>query len=150
MGKSSYIYHLQNASDLYNGKTMKKLPENNRSECPLSGFLDLLGDKWSLLVIRDLMFNHKNTFGDFLKSPEGIATNILTSRLVKLEENGFIEKMKDVENKKVPIYQLTRKGRELQPILVEVYLWTDKYFPIPKDIREQILEIKKSRKRILK
>lgn len=129
---------------------MKKLPENNRSECPLSGFLDLLGDKWSLLVIRDLMFNHKNTFGDFLKSPEGIATNILTSRLVKLEENGFIEKMKDVENKKVPIYQLTRKGRELQPILVEVYLWTDKYFPIPKDIREQILEIKKSRKRILK
>ena len=128
---------------------MKKLPPNNRSECPLSGFLDLLGDKWSLLVIRDLMFNHKNTFGDFLKSPEGIATNILTSRLVKLEENGFIEKLKDVDNKKVPIYQLTKKGRELQPILVEVYLWTDKYFPIPKDIREQILEIKKSRKRIL-
>lgn len=134
---------------MYNYKIMKKLPPNNRSECPLSGFLDLLGDKWSLLVIRDLMFNHKNTFGDFLKSPEGIATNILTSRLVKLEENGFIEKLKDVDNKKVPIYQLTKKGRELQPILVEVYLWTDKYFPIPKDIREQILEIKKSRKRIL-
>ena len=112
---------------------MKKLPINNRSECPLSGFLDILGDKWSLLIIRDLMFSGKNTFGDFLKSPEGIATNILTSRLVTLEENGFIKKLKDPANKKVPVYTLTRKGRELQPILVEVYLWTEKYFPIPDD-----------------
>jgi len=125
---------------------MKKLPKNNRSECPLSGFLDFLGDKWSLLIIRDLMFNNKNTFGDFLKSKEGIATNILTSRLVTLEENGFIKKLKDKENKKVPIYKLTKKGQELQPILVEVYLWTDKYFPIPSHIKSQISEVKKSRK----
>lgn len=129
---------------------MKKLPKNNRSECPLSGFLDILGDKWSLLIVRDLMFNKKNTFGDFLKSGEGIATNILTSRLVALEENGFIEKLKDAENKKIRIYKLTKKGRELKPILVEVFLWTDKYFPIPSDIRLQILEVKKSRKRISK
>lgn len=125
---------------------MKKLPKNHRSKCPLSGFLDVLGDKWSLLIIRDMMFNGKNTFGDFLKSPEGIATNILTSRLITLEENGFIEKLKNPENKKVPIYKLTRKGQELKPTLVEVYLWTDKYFPIPRDIKVQILEIKKSRK----
>lgn len=125
---------------------MKKLPKNNRSECPLSGFLDVLGDKWSLLIIRDLMFNDKNTFGEFLKSPEGIATNILTSRLTTLEANGFIEKLKDTENKKVPQYKLTKKGKDLKPFLIEIYLWTDKYFPIPSDIKAQILEIKKSRK----
>jgi DNA-binding HxlR family transcriptional regulator len=127
---------------------MKKLPENNRSKCPLSGFLDVLGDKWSLLIIRDIIFNGKNTFGDFLKSPEGIATNILTSRLITLEENGFIEKLKNLTNKKVSIYKLTRKGQELKPVLIEVYLWTDKYFPIPNTIKKQILEVKKSRKQI--
>ena len=109
---------------------MKKLPKNHRSGCSLSCFLDILGDKWSLLIIRDLIFNKKSTFGDFLKSGEGIATNILTSRLVMLEENGFIEKLEDAKNKKVPIYTLTRKGRDLKPILVEVYSWTGKYFPI--------------------
>ncbi|HSW97252.1 MAG TPA: helix-turn-helix domain-containing protein [Candidatus Saccharimonadales bacterium] len=123
---------------------MKKLPENNRSECPLSGFLDILGDKWSLLIVRDMMFNGKKTFGEFLQAPEGIASNILTSRLVLLEKNGFIEKLKNPENKKVPIYKLTHKGRELQPILVEVYLWTEKYFPIPSDIKSQIQKYKKS------
>ena len=127
---------------------MKKLPENNRSDCPLSCFLDILGDKWSLLIIRDMMFNKKNTFGEFLKSPEGIATNILTARLILLEKNGYIEKLKDPENKKVPFYQLTSKAKELKPILVEVYLWTEKYFPIPKDIKAQILKIKKSRREI--
>ena len=125
---------------------MKKLPENHRSKCPLSGFLDVLGDKWSILIIRDIMFNKKNTYGDFLKSPEGIATNILTSRLVMLEENGFIEKLNNPENKKVPVYKLTRKGHELKPVLIEVYLWTEKYFPIPTEIRAQIREYKKSRK----
>lgn len=92
------------------------------------------------------MFNDKNTFGEFLKSPEGIATNILTSRLTTLEANGFIEKLKDTENKKVPQYKLTKKGKDLKPFLIEIYLWTDKYFPIPSDIKAQILEIKKSRK----
>lgn len=124
---------------------MKKLPENNRSDCPLSGFLDVLGDKWSLLIIRDMMFGNKDTYGAFLKSSEGIATNILTSRLLELSKNGFIEKIKNPDNKKVPIYKLTHKGRELQPILTEVYLWTEKYFPIPSDIKAQIRIYKKNR-----
>lgn len=125
---------------------MKALPKNNRSLCPLSCFLEILGDKWSLLIIRDLMFNEKNTFGGFLKSDEGIATNILTSRLILLEENGLIEKLEDLQNKKVPFYRLTRKGQDLKPILIEVYLWTDKYFPIPPKIKTQIAQIKKQRK----
>lgn len=125
---------------------MKALPQNNRSLCPLSCFLEILGDKWSLLIIRDLMFNGKNTFGGFLKSDEGIATNILTSRLISLEENGFIEKLEAPENKKVPIYRLTRKGLDLKPVLIEVYLWTDKYFPIPSHVKAQISQIKKQRK----
>jgi len=62
-----------------------------RSDCPLSCSLDVFGDKWSLLIIRDLMFGNKCTYNDFLKSEEGIATNILASRLKGLEENGVIE-----------------------------------------------------------
>ncbi len=127
---------------------MKELPKQHRSECPLSGFLDILGDKWSLLIVRDMMFNGKCTFGDFKRSPEGIATNILTTRLLTLEEYGFIEKLKDPANKKVPIYRLTQKGQGLKPTLVEVYLWTDRYFPIPKDIKKQILEVRRSRKKM--
>lgn len=125
---------------------MKKLPENNRSECPLSCFLDVLGDRWSMLIVRDMMFFKKNTYGDFLKSPEGIATNILTSRLTMLEENNFIEKLENPKNKKVPVYSLTKKGYDLKPVLIEVYLWTEKYFPIPSDIKKQIQEYKKNKK----
>lgn len=122
---------------------MKKLPKNNRSDCPISCFLDVLGDKWSLLIIRDLMFNEKNTFGEFLKSPEGIATNILSARLVTLGDNGLIEKLENPDNKKVPIYKLTTKGQGLRPILSEVYLWMDKYYLIPNEIRGRIQKFKK-------
>ena len=69
-------------------ETIKK-----RSECPISCSLDVFGDKWSLLIIRDMMFYNKSTYGDFLKSGEGIATNILASRLQSLEEHKLIEKL---------------------------------------------------------
>lgn len=117
---------------------MNDNPLNLRSSCPLSCFLDVLGDKWSFLIIRDLMFAQKNTFGEFLKSPEGIATNILTSRLLMLEKNGFIQKRIEQENKKVPVYQLTNKGYDLKPIMVEISLWAEKYFPISGEIKVQI------------
>lgn len=139
--------HLQNASDFVKLRIMKKtLPENNRSVCPVSCFLDILGDKWSVLIVRDMMFTGKKTYKEFLNSPEGIATNILSSRLVALEKNGFIQKEQDPNNKKVPIYTLTRKGKDLMPILVEVYLWAEKYFPIPPDILVQIQQFKEAQK----
>lgn len=126
-------------------KTTKK-----RSDCPISCSLDEFGDKWSLLIIRDLIFFNKNTYGDFLKSNEGIATNILASRLQALEENGIIEKLEHPESKAKNLYLLTQKGIDLLPILVEIYLWSDKYFSIPTDIKNQIAEAKKDKNGVIK
>jgi DNA-binding HxlR family transcriptional regulator len=116
-----------------------------RSECPLSCSLDVFGDKWTLLIIRDLMFNNKNTYGDFLKSAEGIATNILASRLQTLEENNIIEKLPHPESKAKVMYRLTQKGIDLLPILIEIYLWAEKYFTVPNDIKLALKDAKKDR-----
>ena len=118
-----------------------------RSECPLSCALDIFGDKWSLLIIRDLMFENKCTYNDFLKSQEGIATNILASRLKELEENGIIEKSAHPDSKAKNLYRLTSKGIDLLPILIEVYIWSDKYFTIPADVKEVIQEAKKDKEK---
>ena len=106
-----------------------------RSDCPLSCSLDIFGDKWSLLIIRDLLFLKKSTYNDFLKSAESIATNILASRLKALEENGLIEKLEHPDSKAKILYRLTQKGIDLLPILMEVYSWADKYLTIPADIK---------------
>ena len=121
-----------------------------RSDCPLSCSLDVFGDKWSLLIIRDLMFFKKSTYNDFLKSAEGIATNILASRLKGLEENGVIEKLEHPDSKAKILYRLTQKGIDLLPILMEVYFWSDKYFTIPADIKALIKEAKKDKDAFLK
>lgn len=116
-----------------------------RSDCPLSCSLDVFGDKWSLLIIRDLIFFQKSSYKDFLESAEGIATNILASRLKGLEENGIIEKYEHPERKAKYLYRLTSKGIDLLPILMEVYIWSDKYFPVPAEIKATIKEAKKDK-----
>jgi len=122
---------------------MKKIKK--RSDCPISCSLDIWGDKWSLLIIRDLMFAKKCRYSDFLKSSEGIATNILATRLQTLEENKIIEKSEDPENKAKGLYKLTPKGIDLLPILIEIDLWSEKYFPIPEDIKAMLIEVKKDK-----
>lgn len=125
---------------------LKNMPLNQkRSECPISCSLDIWGDKWSLLIIRDLINHKKCTYGDFLKSGEGIATNILASRLQLLEENELIEKLNHPESKAKVLYQLTYKGIDLLPILVEIHLWAEKYFDIPKDLKERLKAVKKDK-----
>lgn len=109
-----------------------------RSDCPISNSLDIWGDKWSLLIIRDLMFNKNCTYKDFLNAGEGIATNILSARLVSLEENGIIEKVDNPGTKTRVYYKLTTKGIELVPVLVEIHLWAEKYFVIPPEIKARI------------
>lgn len=121
-----------------------------RSECPVSCSLDIWGDKWSLLIIRDMMFFNKSTYGDFLKSAEGISTNILASRLQSLEKNKIIEKLEHPDSKAKVLYQLTQKGIDLLPIIVEVHLWANKYFDIPAEIKELIKEAKKSKDEFIK
>ena len=91
------------------------------------------------------MFLGKNTYGDFIKSAEGIATNILATRLLALEENGIIEKLEHPDSKAKNLYLLTQKGVDLLPLLVEIYLWSDKYFSVPAEIKAQIKEAKKDK-----
>jgi len=95
-----------------------------RSDCPLSSGLDIIGDRWSLLVIRDMLTYHKTTFKDFSSSFEGIATNILSTRLKQLVEYGIARKTKLPNNRKVNIYTLTEKGLQLTPLLMECAFWT--------------------------
>jgi DNA-binding HxlR family transcriptional regulator len=97
-----------------------------RSGCPLASTIDIVGDKWSLLIVRDMLFQGKKTFKDFSISPEKIAPGILSSRLKWLEENELITKQKLPDNQKENIYLLTEKGIELAPIITEIILWSDK------------------------
>jgi DNA-binding HxlR family transcriptional regulator len=116
-----------------------------RSNCPISCSLDIWGDKWSLLIIRDLIFSQKNRYTDFLKSEEGIATNILATRLQSLEENRIIEKIDDPDGKSKGFYKLTPMGIDLLPILIEIGLWSEKYFSIPEDIKTILLKVKEDK-----
>lgn len=97
-----------------------------RSQCPISSALDIVGDKWSLLILRDMMLSGKKTFGEFSTSTEKIATNILSDRLCMLENAGLIKKGKAPDNKKTNLYSLTKKGISFLPVLIEIILWSDK------------------------
>jgi DNA-binding HxlR family transcriptional regulator len=122
-----------------------------RSNCPVSCSLDKWGDKWSLLIIRDLMFAKECTYGDFLKSEEGIATNILAARLQTLEENELIEKLEHPDSKAKVLYRLTRKGIDLLPIMIEINLWAEKYFSnLPEDRKAMLKEVKKDKAGFIK
>ena len=94
-----------------------------RSGCPVSSSLDVVGDKWSLLIIRDMLVKHKKTFKEISDSYEKIAPSILSSRLKLLESYKLIFKTKVPDNKKENIYLLTEKGIRLTPIIIEFSLW---------------------------
>ena len=94
-----------------------------RSSCPISSTLDIVGDKWSLLIIRDMLVKHKINFTEISDSDEKIAPSILSARLKLLESYGLIFKTKVPDNKKENIYLLTEKGIRLTPIIVEFSLW---------------------------
>lgn len=95
-----------------------------RCKCPITSALDIVGDKWSLVVIKQMLFEEKATFKDFVESQESIATNILSVRLKMLEDFGIVNKQKLPTNKKTNIYTLTEKGLSLTPVLVELMLWS--------------------------
>ena len=98
-----------------------------RSGCPISIALELLGDAWSLLIVRDLMFTERRTFNDFLTGAEGIASNILADRLRKLEDANIIEKRRDPQDARRFIYRLSSKGIDLAPVLVELVIWSARH-----------------------
>jgi DNA-binding HxlR family transcriptional regulator len=96
-----------------------------RSGCPISSTLDVVGDKWSLLIIRDMLIKHKKTFKEISDSDERIAPSILSARLKLLASYKLIFKTKAPDNKKENIYLLTEKGIRLTPIIIEFSLWGD-------------------------
>lgn len=102
----------------------------HRSGCPINLGLEVFGDKWSLLVIRDIMFAGKRHFREFLASDEAISTNILADRLAKLVEAGVLTRAGDPEHKLKAIYSLTEKGIDLLPIIAEISRWSRKYEPV--------------------
>jgi DNA-binding HxlR family transcriptional regulator len=101
----------------------KKPSRDRRSGCPLNASVEMLGDRWSLLVIRDMMVRGYRTFKEFLSSDEHIATNILADRLRRLEDYGIITTQPDPSDGRKLFYLLTAKGMDLAPILTEMVLW---------------------------
>ena len=101
----------------------KKRASQRRSGCPLNASVEMLGDRWSLLIIRDMMLLDYRTFKQFLNSHEHIASNILADRLKRLESFGIITSRPDAADGRKLIYSLTRKGQDLAPVLTEMVLW---------------------------
>jgi DNA-binding HxlR family transcriptional regulator len=98
-----------------------------RCDCPITSALDVLGDRWMLVIVKQMLIEDAMTFKDFVESPEAIATNILTSKLRVLEEHGIVRKMKLPNNRKTSLYVLTESGLALAPLIVELALWSDRY-----------------------
>lgn len=106
-----------------------------RCNCPITSALDIIGDKWLLVIAKQMLIEGKETFKDFTDSDEAIATNILTTKLKYLEELGFVSKFKLPTNKKTIYYHLTDKGLSLAPIIIELAIWSDE------NLRELNLEM---------
>ena len=98
-----------------------------RCDCPITSALDVLGDRWMLVIVKQMLLEDAMTFKDFVESPEAIATNILTSKLRVLEEHGIVRKMKLPNNRKTNLYVLTESGLALTPLIVELASWSDRH-----------------------
>jgi len=98
--------------------------KGRRSDCPVNFAVEALGDKWSLVILRDMIFWGKKTYGEFLKSDERIATNILADRLAYLEREGLISKSPDPADRRKDIYRVTEKGIALVPMFIEMIAWS--------------------------
>ena len=103
------------------------MPYKFRCDCPITSALDILGDKWMLVIVKQMLLEEKKTFKDFTESDEAIATNILSAKLKMLEQVGLITKSKLPNNKKTNLYHLTEKGLALTPIILELALWSDSH-----------------------
>ena len=127
---------------------MKKIKK--RSDCPISSALDIVGDKWSLLIIRDIAMQGKNTYSEFLKSDEKIATNVLADRLSMLEWSGIIAKEEHPDSKAKIFYRLTSQGIDLLPVLMEILLWSDKYLSIAPQAKEFAKMLRRDKEGVIK
>jgi DNA-binding HxlR family transcriptional regulator len=121
---------------------MPSKDKKRNTGCPVAFALDTFGDRWSLLVIRDIVLKGAKTYGEFLQANEGIATNVLADRLRELEAEGVITKSRDPENHRKLNYSLTEKGCDLVPVILEMILWSAKYDPKTTARKEILKRIK--------
>ena len=117
---------------------------NARSKCSISCTLDIVGDKWSLLIIRDALFLKKTSFNEFRNSAEKIASNILTNRMEKLVKYGIMNKTQNPDNKLKFDYLLTEKGQNLKPIILALGKWGINYIGGTNDVQEQVKKFKEN------
>ncbi len=115
--------------------------KNCKSYCPINQALEVFGDKWTLLIIRDIMFDEKRYFREMLGSDEKIASNILTDRLNKLEEFGILIKTKDAHHKQKNVYSLTDKGIDLMPVMIQMAHWSTKYREVSEKDKAHVMEL---------
>ena len=113
--------------------------EKLRSGCPVSLGLDIFGDRWTLLIVRDLMFGGKRHFREMLGSEEGISSNILADRLQTLLAEGIVTKTEDPTHRQKVVYRLTEKGIDLLPVLMQISRWSHKYRPVDEAYRAEVL-----------
>lgn len=128
---------------------MTKREKNRMTGCPVAYGLDTFGDRWSLLIIRDMMLHGKKTYGDFLNADEHISTNILADRLKHLEAEGIIEKFQDPDNRRSFIYTLTEKGFDLAPVIFETIRWSGRHIKLNKERKALLYRIDTDRKGFL-
>jgi DNA-binding HxlR family transcriptional regulator len=121
---------------------MTRYAPGDRSHCPISFALDILGDRWTLLILRDLLMKEKRTYGDLLASEEGIATNILADRLKWLEAHGIVEEQRRT-------YRVTIKGMDLLPMMLEMIAWSAKYDPHTAAPRAFVKRLARNRDEVL-
>jgi len=126
---------------------MKKIAK--RSNCPISSLLDIVGDKWSLLIIRDIMLAGKKNYNEFLRSDEKIATNILADRLSLLESAAILRKAENTTGKVRYNYRLTQRGIDLLPVLIEMILWSDKYLLISPQAKQFARQLRKRKEYVI-
>ena len=119
--------------------------DHRQSGCGVAYGLDIFGDKWTLVIIKDMMLSGKRQFNKFLASPEKMASNILADRLKRLEEEGVVTKSQDPESEAKFIYALTPKGKELIPLILEIMLWGSKHAPDPSAPPALLRWVKKDR-----
>ena len=126
-----FLFYDWYINDTFAARKMGKATINTtefRSLCPVATGLDILGDKWTLLILRDMIWGHKSLFSEFKESPEHMPSKMLSNRLKKLEELGFISKKAGLTNKKNVYYLMEEKGIDAFPIMIEMAIFTSKHY----------------------
>jgi DNA-binding HxlR family transcriptional regulator len=120
-----------------------------KSRCPINLSLEIFGDKWTLLIIRDLVFAGKRHFRELLQSEEGIASNVLAARLATLVECGVLTKSGDPTHSQKAIYRLTRMGIDLLPVLAQIGIWGKNHLPVTRQSAALAVSLEKGGSRLV-